>query len=559
MSRMYPRPLPDSVRQDPRRSAEVRTWEALDTLDDDFACFWSVRWQSRDPRAAARDGEADFVVAHPRMGLLVLEVKGGRIGRDGDWWYSIDREGVRHGIQDPAEQARRNRYHLMDKLREFPGWAGRTLRAGHGVVLPDCRVEGALALDLPREIVLAHDDLVRLRQRIPELFRHYTREGDDTPGLGADGVDLLARTMARTFALRSPLGAELAEDDRRILTLTEQQLDVLDLLSCNRRVVVRGAAGTGKTVLAAEKAKRLALEGFRVLLTCFNHPLADLLAASLRGVAGVTVATFNTLCHDLAVEAGLPVDEHVQGRAEQQEFFRCVHPELLMKALDRMPERRFDAIVVDEAQDFWEEWWVPLGLCLADPDHGILYAFLDANQRVYRRPQGLPDGAVETVLTKNLRNTRLIHAEAGRYYQGAPTVAVGPEGREVERVPIPEGSTLVRELSRVLHRLIRDEGIPPGDIAILTGRALSHGGLDAVDRIGAFPVTRDPAAAGFVVVQSVHRFKGLERPVVILADLESLAAPFADQVMYVGLTRARGHVVVVGGADGYSARNGSSS
>lgn len=545
MATMHPRPLPASVRDDPRRSSEVRTYEALDTLDDDFHVFHGVTWQSRS-HGRARDGEADFLVAHPTLGLLVLEVKGGRIARDPEGWTSTDRTGTVHRIRDPGEQARRNHYLLLDKMHEFPGWTNRFVRAGHGVVFPDCAVDGPLTMDLPREIALGHDDLVRLRKRIPQMFQHYGATPGAQEGLGIDGLELLADTLGRTFTLRSPLGAALVEEERRILTLTEQQVDALDLLARMPRVMVRGAAGSGKTVLAAEKARRLGRQGFRVLLTCFNRPLAGYLARSLDGTPGVTVATFNTLCHDLAVEAGLDVVEDIRDPVELTRYCREEHPRLLLEALDRMPERRFDAIVVDEAQDFREAWWEPLQFAMADPTQGILYVFLDANQQVYARSGGLPGDMVEIVLTKNLRNTQCIHREAMKHFRGEPVEAVGPEGRPVECIALASPGDLLPALSKLLHRLIREEGVQPGDIAILTGHALPHSGLDQGDRIGIFPITRDPGVAQIVCVQTIHRFKGLERSVVILADVDGLGEAYLDQVMYVGLTRARGHVVVAG-------------
>ena len=544
MATMHPSSLPDEVRDDPRRSAEIRTFHALDTLDDDFHVFYGVTWQSRSG-GRARDGEADFLVAHPDLGLLVLEVKGGGIARGPQGWTSTDRTGTAYGIRDPGQQARENHYLLLDKIHEFPGWSHRHVRAGHGVVFPDCCIDGALALDLPREILMGHDDLVRMRKRIPEMFRHYGAIPGAAQGLGSDGLDLLIDTLARTFTLRCPLGAALVEEERRILTLTQQQVDVLDMLSRLPRVMVRGAAGTGKTILAVEKARRLGKQGFRVLLTCFNRPLAAFLSSSLAGVPGVTVATFNTLCHDLAKEAGLPILENVQGQTELARYFRDEHPRFLLDALDRMPDRRFDAIVVDEAQDFHQHWWEPLLLSLADPTEGIVYLFLDANQQIYSRPGGLPAGMVEVPLTKNLRNTQCIHRAALKYFRGEPVEAIGPEGREVERLQIPTLDDLLPALGKLLHRLIREEGIQPGDIAILTGRALAHSGLDKVEKLGIFPITRDPAVNQIVVVQTVHRFKGLERAVVILADVDELSPAHLDQVMYVGLTRARVHAIVV--------------
>ncbi len=216
-----------------------------------------MTWQSRSG-GRARDGEADFLVAHPDLGLLVLEVKGGRIARGPEGWTSTDRTGNVHGIRDPGQQARENHYLLLDKIREFPGWRHRPIRAGHGVVFPDCAVDGALALDLPRKILMGHVDLVRMRKRIPEMHRHYNAMPGAQEGLGSDGLDLLIDTLGRTFTRRCPLVAALVEEERRILPLTEQQVNVLDMLSRLACVMVQGAASTGKTILAAEKARRLA-------------------------------------------------------------------------------------------------------------------------------------------------------------------------------------------------------------------------------------------------------------------------------------------------------------
>jgi hypothetical protein len=113
-----------------------------------------------------------------------------------------------------------------------------------------------------------------------------------------------------------------------------------------------------------------------------------------------------------------------------------------------------------------------------------------------------------------------------------------------KRIALASPGDLVPTLSKLLHRLIREEGVPPGDVAILTGHALGHSGLDQGKQIGIFPITRDPGVAQIVCVQTIHRFKGLERSVVILADVDGLGEAYLDQLMYVGLTRARGHVVV---------------
>ena len=117
MARMYPEKIPPGMKSD----AERRLFEQFrDEFSDEFLVFSQVHWLARRRSGGATDGEADFVIAHPRYGALVIEVKGGGIRRDAQTgqWFSIDRESAEHEIKDPFDQARRSMYALRDKIRE---------------------------------------------------------------------------------------------------------------------------------------------------------------------------------------------------------------------------------------------------------------------------------------------------------------------------------------------------------------------------------------------------------------------------------------------------------
>jgi len=129
MATMFPTPLPAAVAADAGREAERRVYGALARLlDPEHAVFYSVAWLTRATGPAARDGEADFVIAHSDLSVLVLEVKGGQIGHDqmtGEW-HSTDRHDHRHPIRDPFAQATSSHHALEAKLREC--WQTRTGR-----------------------------------------------------------------------------------------------------------------------------------------------------------------------------------------------------------------------------------------------------------------------------------------------------------------------------------------------------------------------------------------------------------------------------------------------
>lgn len=550
MPTMYPTPLPEAVVRDGGREAERRVYEALGShLGPAHSVFYGVAWLSKSRRAAARDGEADFVVVDPERGALLLEVKGGRVCRDGasGKWQSIDHSGHVHAIHDPFAQVKASKHALLHKLQEHPALRSSFISLGHGVVLPDsANPHRPLAPDAPPEITLFADDLDRIAVRVDRMFDFWSGETLGRIRPAPQLVRTLTDLLAPSFELRQPLGPVLAEDDRQLLRLTEEQFGVLDVLSRQRRVAVSGGAGTGKTLLALEKARRLAAEGCEVLLTCFNRPLAEFLRRSAGDVPRLTIANFHRFCWQMGHDAGVALPE--EGSQDLPfGFFDTILPDALLTALDRFPDRRFDAIVVDEGQDFLESWWAPLQLCLADPAGGILYVFHDDNQQVYRRVSSFPERMSEAVLRDNLRNTRRIHEATTRFYRGEPLRARGPEGRDVEYVCAETPAAAVREVSRILHRLVREERVPASDVAVLYGSS-SNGPLKRGDRIGTFWTTTDQTTEPQkVLLDSIRRFKGLERPVIILAGIDHLAPDEENALLYVGLSRARVHLTVVAG------------
>ncbi len=550
MPTMFPTPLPETVIRNPAREAERDVYPALQAqLDEGHLVFYSVAWLAKSKGEGARDGEVDFVIANPQKGILLLEVKGGQVCRDGasGRWISIDRSHHEHDIQDPYEQVRVSKHALLQKLAEHPAIGRAWVALGHGVVLPASHdPHRPLTPDGPRDITVFAEDMAHVADRIARMFDYWNGAMGGslrpTPLL----VSTLKDLLAPSFNLRQPLGDVLADEDRELLRLTEDQFDVLDMLSRQRRVAVSGGAGTGKTVLALEKARRLAAEGCRVLFTCFNKPLAEFLRRSSGHVERLEIANFHDFCWRMAKDAGLPLPE--PNSELSSSFFDTTLPDALFTALGRFPDRRFDAIVVDEGQDFRESWWPPLELCLADQKDGILYVFHDDNQQVYRRVSSFPTGLNECVLRDNLRNTQRIHAVTTKFYRGQPLRAKGPEGRDVECISAETPAVAVREIQRVLHRLVREEGVPERDIAVLYGSS-ANGPLKRGERIGTFWTTTDQAAEPRkVLLDSVRRFKGLERPVVILTGIDHLAPDEENALLYVGLSRARLHLAVVASA-----------
>lgn len=538
-------------------AVERRVFAALQAgLPDDWVVLHGRRVvlpaePARADRAERRrpvEGEADFAVIAPRRGLLVLEVKGGReVACDGDGWYSRDAHGQRHAIRDPGAQAQKVLHALKDFLRARRGCPLHPddLRFGFGVALPDAVVPGDVGPALPRAFALDADDLGGVHAAIERLF--------DANGIARDGLDarfpaFAVAALAGPFHLVRPLGARLAEQEERLVALTDEQVRAFELLADEPRVVVRGVAGSGKTLVAMAAAERLAAAGQRALFLCFNAPLGRHLARQARGVV---VRTFHAHCLELAERAGL------QARipaAPTQAFYDDESPQLLADALARLPDERWDAVVVDEAQDFRASWWPPTKALLRDAARGRLFCFLDPAQDVYGGAPAAADGFVQARLDFNCRNTGRIAGWAGRFARHVARIVPGtPEGDAVVERAVADGdeAAMAAAVGAELRRLLVDERLAPGQVVVLSahGRARS-----AVWRAGAGPsglpaggvrlvAPDDPSAVDPAVdavrFSSVHRFKGLEADAVVLCEVRDGMGALGDVVRHVGGTRAK--------------------
>ncbi|HEX9124744.1 MAG TPA: ATP-binding domain-containing protein, partial [Actinomycetota bacterium] len=283
--------------------------------------------------------------------------------------------------------------------------------------------------------------------------------------------------------------------------------------------------------------------GQRTLLTCFNRRLAEYLRESVGDVPKLDVMHFHELCVRTAEEAGvaLPAIDEEPG----SEYFEHGLPEALAQAASRLGPR-YDAIVVDEAQDFRDWWWPALLALHEDPDEGMLYLFADDNQNLYQGGR-LPvePEAFCPPLPANLRNTRAIHEFVSVFYDGTPKPASkGPEGRAPEILGYRDAEELAHLLAVVLHNLVDQEHVPLDDIVVLTPSGKAKSELRARERVNGFRLS-DSVEPGTVLTESIHRFKGLERPVVILAELGDKHQEDLSQYLYIGGSRAKNQLIVL--------------
>ena len=539
MARMIPA-VPDAGTP----ASERKVFEVLQlTLPADWVVFHARRIAvPAAPGQQRFEGEADFVAVDPERGVLVLEVKGGReLGRDESGWFSVDHGGRRNAIKDPGKQAQAVMHVLFRHLREKPGFpfAKGERRFAWGVVFPDFDVANDLGSDLPRAHVLDVQDLgdaLAAFHRLAEahqLARTRMQEG---------ALQYLVDTLSPCFHLVQSVRARVQDQERVFQRLTEQQQQVLDYASQAPRVSVRGVAGSGKSLLAREKARRLASEGRRVLLLCFNEPLA---ARMQEDASGYEAMAFHPWAEQLVLAAGM--GDRVPLEKTQHHYDHVV-PVLLAEALERLPDRRWDALVVDEGQDFRPQWWQPTLQALVSPAESVLYVFWDPNQDIYGG--GPPDSLrlFPLVLDHNCRNTRAIGTyaaavlgEQARFREGTP------EGEAVVEFHVAADADIEPVLGPVLEHLSTRSGLSTEQFVLLYTRALRRSATLERRRIGGFelvPVETERVGADQLRHSTVHRFKGLEEQVVLLVRDATEDSLQARRVHHVGASRAK-HLLVV--------------
>jgi len=172
-------------------------------------------------------------------------------------------------------------------------------------------------------------------------------------------------------------------------------------------------------------------------------------------------------------------------------------PARMEAALAKVP-MKFDAIVVDEGQDFKDEWWLlVLSELLRRPDEDPFYVFYDANQRIYTRELQLPTDLPLYPLVYNLRNTRQVFEEVVRYFRGDQIPkSAGPEGVEVMRVP----EAGARGVHKALNELVNAQKVATSDIIVLTGRSKENSSLQEGQTLGNIGLTWLPPMRGEVQV-----------------------------------------------------------
>lgn len=529
---MYPSIFPGKSNQE---NPEFIVYQQLRLLPDSYTVFYSKRFKGG--LFGKSECEIDFVIFNQRDVIICLEVKGGLISYDGkeDHWIQNGK------IMDkaPDRQATAASHCLIRELSKEV----QNANVDWALCFPQCNLfSGEAPTGIPLIRIIDESRLTRIVLDIKYLEEEI-RSTYKRRGMSPQEVSDFVRCMTRSIGFVEILGVRFAREAEQLIQVTEEQLDTLADLEINARIVISGAAGTGKTILAQEYAKRLEANGRNVLLLFFNRGIASKVRSAFDKKSLVTVSTFSSFAKRL-VQAHDP--EWWDAKKKKDDEFW--HYELPLKMLDIDDENRpkYDAIIVDEGQDFKPEWYEYLQTLLKSKTESQFCVFLDEHQDIFGHWSHFPctPPPARKVLTKNCRNTRTIvdflnHAYPTqmRCFEKSP-VGVPVIERIVEN-NVEEQTQIVRDIKH----MIENERITLGAIVILINSSKEESSLANTKSIAGYPLVS--AYGGYnpnskqITYATIEIFKGLEADVVFLILGKSLSSEEQAKAIYIQGSRAK--------------------
>lgn len=526
--------IPGAPGGETKSNAERKVFRLLQETALKGYAFHSVGLPKHEKKAYS---EADFIVV-TQYGVLCLEVKGGQVDcSNGEWRYTDRYGNVTYKHEGPFDQAAGAMFALKNALMERVPWTSE-ISFATGVVFTDILFEGHDVSVIP-EIVFDVGTKEPFEDYIKACHRYWNERNRRTLlPLTEKQKEELRRAIREDLHFVPPLRNVLDGVDEELLRLTEEQVSLFECLTDNKRIVISGPAGSGKTLIAFRYACRCAEQGKRVLYLVYNKMLAQYLN-SLNVPENVTLIHFHGL-----MTKYIPV---IQEQVKQQNYFNVVLPEQFEKYLSSHKMAPYDTLIVDEGQDLLNVRSISIfdKLLKSGMGGGNWALFYDKNQNIFN--QAKFDRTLEQLykyrpatfnLRKNCRNTIPI-ANFNRYCTRIDGGEASVLGDTVQFYSYESGAMDAR-LDELLEKLLQAE-ISMRDIIILSPVVLANSSMAKYS--GKYKKQIEPFGGIFdldkIHYATIQSFKGLDAKVAIAVDLQEAVEHDRDVLLYTLFSRAR--------------------
>ncbi len=492
-------------------------------------------------------GEIDFVIICS-SGVLCVEVKGGEVSCSNGVWEFVNRYGVRaQKTEGPFKQVQGNMQSLRTYLEKRLGkWDPLvTCQYASCVIMPDCRFDYQ-GIEIIPEILFDRASYRGIDETILQSFAYWrgllqSRYGFEGTGLSETEMRRLANLLRGDFRFVPSMKDMIDVTAKALCALTDEQYDLLESLAENERTLVCGMAGTGKTLLGMEQARRMYWAGRKVLYICFNKSISEYVRFQFEKEGlDIDVSTL----HAKMLQGMIP-------DADSSDFFERILPDRFLKT---STEFEYDYLIVDEGQDLFREAYIP---CLGKLVNGGLregnwLIFYDQNQNIYNENDQFESsisklkkcGAASFKLTINCRNTKQI-ADANTLMTGVSNVGrpkvSGPKVQYIKYADKDEEHRILEELVLTL----KNEGVCGGDLIILSRYSINN----PRNCLYEHPLSNEAgrmkmgsqiwrAKKSEIRFSTIAGFKGLESKALILIDVDGFSAFQIRLLNYVAISRA---------------------
>jgi hypothetical protein len=557
MAKLIPKIHPNEIENPGERKIAIALIEQLPTKVEVFHSFQWLDLQNRRNQnyqnQRLQQGECDFVILHPDLGLLFIEVKGGMLTYDAEnfQWFRIFGQEKRVLNKDPFDQVRDNMYVILKHVqKEYMGASDRNLddvelpfTRGYAVAFPDGVFEGQLPPNMHSDIVIDAMKCEKMGVSIDKIFERF-RYSRSQPLSGQD-ITKVHRALMSEYRLFPVIWRKVEDWEYRIKRLTEAQQNTLTLLSKTKLAAIEGMAGSGKTILALAKAQSLAKQGHRTLLVCFNYMLRLWFDYAMPDEFKemVTIDTYHGMVEFFCKKANIPFLPDRSSKLEAK-FWQETAPEKLMEATEILSEEdKYDAVVVDEGQDFNDLWWTSLDGIFRDPENkSSYYVFYDPYQNIREKELTLPEGLPHFVLGENCRNTICIAEHCAKLIDKEPSVM---ESAPVGEDPSLEEAANIDEAFRMGVEQVRQwclsagGGLKPSQVVMFAPSQLESKWPEKIKTLEFTKNYEKWREGKGVLVTTWGRFKGLEADAIVIIESPQHQKNLTPANRYVARSRAK--------------------